>query len=1023
MKFLLFAVFTCFCTTGVHAQLVITEVNSNGTPADFWELTNFGGTAVDLSGFRWDDDSANPADPAARIVPAGTSIAPSESIVFATGAVTVASFRSAWNLPGTVQVIIGGPGLGQNDAVFFYNAASQLTASLPYALNGFTRSNGLGALGGHAGASAGGTPNVSLILDPNFGTANRRYTFATGGNFATYAANAPNDAVGSPGLVGVAGTNSLPVFTSATQTYWKTGMVLTNSPYRVTAVDTDPGQSVTLSVVSKPAWLTLTVSAPGAYRLGGTPPAAGDYEFTVRATDNAVPAGVTEQTFILTAFPTTSPIILNEYNAVGANDFLRGGTATQDGVGVSPGPTDSFFGRVAGNGGQWVEFVVVGGGSAASPVVDMRGWTIEVLDATGTRSIVLSQDPYWQSVVPGTILTFTASNAASGGLDTELHRTGARHNLGYLWSNVWVFDPNLIDQSASTITADLGIGSDDTRFVVKNPLGNVIYGPSGEGVASAEGTPGVLLGVNSTETLRLQANPAPTVDPLFGVYNDADSGSSFGARNVWGSGPTVQSFAAFVFGNSPPAITSTPVTRAYGSYSYQVSTSDPNGQSVTLTAPVLPEFLTLSGSTLSTNRPLTLADAGEHVVRLVASDGGNVVTPQVFTLTVFHDQPTVILNEYNAVADTNFLNGGDASTDSDGAPPAADSHFGRVLGNGGRWFELVVIGNGGPSTVDMRGWEIVIGSSVGGSFTPSNRLELSQDAYWSAIPAGTILTFIDRTTANGGLNTEINRRNRLDSLGDAWTNVWIGDPTLLEFTSIAENGYTIGDGSVEGIRIDQNDTQFILLNALDQPVFGPVGEGIAPGSGISSTEVFKLGGHPSPAVSPLDELSDTESGYDDGASGSTFGHPNGWEDGIVLRLQDFTPFIVTGTPFELWVGSFDLEGEDAESGADSDQDGRSNFEEYVFGGNPTQADGPPVSQQIVQGETSITWSYLRRSDDPTLDYIHQQSPDLEGWAPIPTEALEVTAVPHPTLAGYEIVTVVASPVAEAPWFFRATVFP
>jgi len=49
----------------------------------------------------------------------------------------------------------------------------------------------------------------------------------------------------------------------------------------------------------------------------------------------------------------------------------------------------------------------------------------------------------------------------------------------------------------------------------------------------------------------------------------------------------------------------------------------------------------------------------------------------------------VILNEYNAVNGSDYLNGGTAFEDEDGGY-ACDSYFGRVQGNGGDWFELVV---------------------------------------------------------------------------------------------------------------------------------------------------------------------------------------------------------------------------------------------------------------------------------------------------------------------------------------------
>jgi len=68
----------------------------------------------------------------------------------------------------------------------------------------------------------------------------------------------------------------------------------------------------------------------------------------------------------------------------------------------------------------------------------------------------------------------------------------------------------------------------------------------------------------------------------------------------------------------------------------------------------------------------------------------------------------VILSEYNAVDETEFLNGGVASADLDGGR-ASDSYFGRVQGNGGDWFELVVI----TDHLDMRKWQLRIRNSGG----------------------------------------------------------------------------------------------------------------------------------------------------------------------------------------------------------------------------------------------------------------------------------------------------------------------
>ena len=50
----------------------------------------------------------------------------------------------------------------------------------------------------------------------------------------------------------------------------------------------------------------------------------------------------------------------------------------------------------------------------------------------------------------------------------------------------------------------------------------------------------------------------------------------------------------------------------------------------------------------------------------------------------------LILNEYNAVADNKVLDNN------------SDTYWGQVEGNGGDWFELVVIEPG----LDLRGWEL-----------------------------------------------------------------------------------------------------------------------------------------------------------------------------------------------------------------------------------------------------------------------------------------------------------------------------
>ncbi len=103
---------------GVQAQLAITEVMSSAStnlgPAavtqnsDFWELTNFGTNAVNLTGYKFDDADNNLA--AADPTPFdGLSIGPGESIVFVQNTVNTneSSFREWWgtNLASGVRIV------------------------------------------------------------------------------------------------------------------------------------------------------------------------------------------------------------------------------------------------------------------------------------------------------------------------------------------------------------------------------------------------------------------------------------------------------------------------------------------------------------------------------------------------------------------------------------------------------------------------------------------------------------------------------------------------------------------------------------------------------------------------------------------------------------------------------------------------------------------------------------------------------------------------------------------------------
>jgi 2',3'-cyclic-nucleotide 2'-phosphodiesterase (5'-nucleotidase family) len=200
-------------TSLAHANLIITEVNSNANGGDFFELFNSGASAVDLTGWKWDDDSL---DPAAGATFGNVSIPAGGVLVVSQGAPgTETAFKTAWNLGPDVNVVAtGGPGLGGNDCVILFDASNNVVASFNYrttartansiTIQPFARPGGATPLGGHAGPSAGATfgDSVSAIWD-GISTTNPVYIPATIGNLNVRSQSSSVTSIGSPGTNGL----------------------------------------------------------------------------------------------------------------------------------------------------------------------------------------------------------------------------------------------------------------------------------------------------------------------------------------------------------------------------------------------------------------------------------------------------------------------------------------------------------------------------------------------------------------------------------------------------------------------------------------------------------------------------------------------------------------------------------------------------------------------------------------------------------------------------------------------------
>jgi hypothetical protein len=467
-----------------------------------------------------------------------------------------------------------------------------------------------------------------------------------------------------------------------------------------------------------------------------------------------------------------------------------------------------------------------------------------------------------------------------------------------------------------------------------------------------------------------------------------------------------------------------------GGTGFLVEVADDNpGDTLTITLESGPPFLRImpvdnNRALLASIGELQPGQVGEYevVLRVRDSSPAQLSVSQTLNLTVMRNSSPLILNEYNAVYSSSFLNGGDAVQDGDGrfAPAySQDSFFGRLAGNGGDWFELVVTGDGGPGTVDLRGWRIEIATGAPVPFIPADVVVLSNHTFWAAVPAGTILTFIENNSAKGGLDSAISKIDRSAGQGWRWTNIWIGDARYIDLA--ASSGFTHDplSGDTSGISIDESATQFRIRDAAGGAVFGPAGEGVAPLSGVSATEVFELEGDPHPQVRPTDLATADPPlpGYDDGASGSTFGAPNLYDGNT--RIQDFSRY--TADParvYAAWADVFGLGTGQRGHADDPAGDGIPNLLKFLLGGDPLQPGLPqfkllPPTPGQPRPQLRLP---LRDGMDPAFSLSIEWSPDLTVWSLLgPLET--VVAQPDSPLPGFTTLTL-QPPASSRAWFFR-----
>lgn len=272
-----------------------------------------------------------------------------------------------------------------------------------------------------------------------------------------------------------------------------------------------------------------------------------------------------------------------------------------------------------------------------------------------------------------------------------------------------------------------------------------------------------------------------------------------------------------------------------------VDTFDPDGDPLSIGMFPSPSGVTLG---VTTGQFAGTADVAGTTVSLISIfDSDTNRTDQETTWHVIpapEGPSSLVLNEYNAVSPSSELSGG------------FDPAFGEgVLGNGGDWFEFVVV----QDQLDIRGWSIELWDRDNNDemLTNSATLTFADADELKALPSGTIITISE---------------DRVDDISlDVDTDDW---HINLQSNDLDEGAFITAD-SQENFNSSRSNQNVIIRNADGENVSPVVGETRAwddQVGGVGSGEVMSLCADPTEAhVDPIND-------YLDNLFSSSFGAPN-----------------------------------------------------------------------------------------------------------------------------------------------------
>ncbi|UWH41925.1 tandem-95 repeat protein [Shewanella xiamenensis] len=566
------------------------------------------------------------------------------------------------------------------------NAQATVSFSAP-AFTGGDAITGYSLVSTPGGITASGTSSPITIMGLTNGTS-YSFTVAAINSAGTSSASSASNAVKPNGAPVISST----ALTSATQD--------AAYSYTLVATDSDVGDSLTLSAVTLPSWLSFN-AATGV--LSGTPANAnvGSHAVVLRATD--VDGLTAEQSFSIVVAnvndaPTISSTALTSANQDAAYSYTL--VATDSDVGDSVTLSAVTL-------PSWLSFNTATGVLSGTPTNTNVGSHAVVLRATDVDGLTAEQS-----------FSIVVANVNDAPTISSTALTSATQDAAYSYTLVAI-DSDVGDSvTLSAVTLPSWLSFNAATGVLSGTPTNANVGSHAvvlraidvDGLTAEQSFSIVVANVNDAPTISSTALTSATQDAAYSytlVATDSDVGDSLtlsavtlpswlsfnAATGVLSGTPTntnvgshavvlratdvdgltaEQSFSIVVANvNDAPTISSTALTSATqdAAYSYTLVATDSDvGDSVTLSAVTLPSWLSFNAATGVLSGTPTNANVGSHAVVLRATDVDGLTAEQSFSIVVanVNDAPvatnqTVTLEEDSSVMIT--LAGEDADND------------------------------------------------------------------------------------------------------------------------------------------------------------------------------------------------------------------------------------------------------------------------------------------------------------------------------------------------------------------------